>query len=227
MFAGFVLPVVEDVTMRFHRATFIFILPLLTFAVAAGQGQTDHGTPPAPWFRMFGAEGFYLGVDKEEKHQGKASAFIKAVPSKMQVPALSCGLQQMILAEKYRGKRLRMTAYAKSKDVELRAALYLDVASKDKVHITVDNMFDRPIKGTTDWKKYELVLDIPDEAYRISFGFFLNGRKGQVWADDFSFEVVGKDVKTTKQKNPEPSEHDVLKQDVPPLKEPTNLDFEK
>src|SRR3954451_13779840 len=143
------------------------------------------------------------------------------------MPSLSCGLQQSILADKYRGKRLRMTAHVKSKEVEQRAALYMQIDSKDRIYLTTDNMFDRPIKGTTDWKKYELVLDIPDEAYRIAVGFFLDGKKGQVWADNFAFEVVNNDVKTTQRKDIKPKDHDVLNNEIKPLKEPTNLDFEK
>jgi hypothetical protein len=63
--------------------------------------------------------------------------------------------------------------------------------------LAFDNMMDRKIKGTSDWKKHEIVLDVPETSATIIFGFGMNG-KGQVWADDFQFEVVGQDVPTTK-----------------------------
>ena len=57
-------------------------------------------------------------------------------------------------------------------------------------------MDDRPIEKTTDWKKYNLVIDVPSESTGIAFGMMLIG-KGQVWLDDVSIEEVGKDVPLT------------------------------
>src|SRR5262245_54877887 len=57
-------------------------------------------------------------------------------------------------------------------------------------------MENRPIKGTTDWKKYGLVLDVPEESISINFGVLLSGG-GQAWVDDLQLEVVSQDVLTT------------------------------
>jgi hypothetical protein len=65
--------------------------------------------------------------------------------------------------------------------------------------LTFDNMFSRGIKGTNDWKRYEVVLDVPDASETISIGLLLNGA-GQVWMDDLKFETVGADVATTDRK---------------------------
>ncbi len=46
-----------------------------------------------------------------------------------------------------------------------------------------DNMLNRAVTGTTDWKQFEVVLDVPTEAVNIVIGAFLSG-KGQMWADD-------------------------------------------
>ena len=49
--------------------------------------------------------------------------------------------------------------------------------------------------------------------------------KGQVWVDDFKFEAVGKDVKTTDLEIP-PYERDrELRKDI--TNKPKNLDFEQ
>ena len=71
----------------------------------------------------------------------------------------------------------------------------VDGARKDEM-LAFDNMQDRAIKGTIDWKKYEIVLDVPENSEMVAFGLLLSG-KGQVWMDDLQFEVVGKDVPTT------------------------------
>jgi hypothetical protein len=86
-------------------------------------------------------------------------------------------------------------------------------------------MGDRAIKGTTDWKQYEVVLDVPKEgAAQIYFGVLLAG-KGQVWVDDFKFEAVDNSVKTTGRARETGKAAVALAKGLP--KEPSNLDFEQ
>lgn len=79
-------------------------------------------------------------------------------------------------------------------------------------------MEDRPIKGTSDWNRYEIVLDVSTEAVHLAFGVLLAG-KGQVWIDDIQFEAVGPDVLPTGQPLPEYPLHLVNLH-------PVNLSFE-
>lgn len=62
--------------------------------------------------------------------------------------------------------------------------------------LAFDNMYKRNLKGTNDWIRYEIVLDVSDKAEWIVYGALMNGT-GQIWISDFSFEVVGNDVPTT------------------------------
>ena len=55
--------------------------------------------------------------------------------------------------------------------------------------LTLENMFDRRLRGTESWQKITVELDVPSESARIEFGVELAGR-GRVWVDDFAFEVV-------------------------------------
>ncbi len=57
-------------------------------------------------------------------------------------------------------------------------------------------MGNRPIKGTTDWKKYKVVLDVPSNSNLINIGILLSG-KGEVWVSNLKFEIVDKTVPTT------------------------------
>ena len=57
-------------------------------------------------------------------------------------------------------------------------------------------MYDRPIKGTASWQKYDVVLDVPPDENDITFGVLLSG-SGKVWMNGVEFEVVGPDVPTT------------------------------
>jgi hypothetical protein len=62
--------------------------------------------------------------------------------------------------------------------------------------LAISNMQDRPIKGTTDWTKYDVVLDIPEDGVDIAFGAWIE-ETGQISFDDFHFEVAGSDVPVT------------------------------
>jgi hypothetical protein len=98
------------------------------------------------------------------------------------------------------------------------------VDGKDKTGLAFDNMADRAIKGTADWKEFQVVLDVAADAEEIFFGFLLIG-KGQAWVDDFKVSAVGKDVETTG-KAPQPMDRAwKLSKDLP--KAPRNLGFEE
>ncbi len=76
-------------------------------------------------------------------------------------------------------------------------------------------MHDRPVKGTEDWKNYQVVLDVPNDATGIFFGVVLNG-SGNVLMSEVKVETVGLDVATTAR----PSDTA-----QPRPNTPTNLDF--
>ncbi len=155
---------------------------------------------------------YKMTVDRTVAHSGKASALLKSAVSE---PGGFGTLMQTFKADTYRGKRVRMSGYVRSEDVKNSAGLWMRVDGSRDEPLAFDNMQDRPIKGTTDWKKYEIVLDVPDSAQNIAFGLLLSGA-GRTWVDDLSFEVVGKDVPTTGPK---------MGAGVQPA--PANLDFEE
>jgi hypothetical protein len=96
------------------------------------------------------------------------------------------------------GKRVRLTARVKTEKVHW-AQIWMRVDPKDrfvnnKPALSFYNMDDRPIRGTTGWTRYEVVLDVPDGAVNVAWGFTLAGGEGTVWADGFTLEEVGRDV---------------------------------
>ena len=60
--------------------------------------------------------------------------------------------------------------------------------------VAFDNRYDRPIKGTTDWKEYSVVLDVPQNAHALAYGIFLTGT-GTAWLNDVRLLEVGSEVK--------------------------------
>jgi erythromycin esterase len=177
--------------------------------------------PPAGWFTPPISAGSYeLSLDTNEKHGGKSSARLTSIGEQ---PRAFGNLMQVFAADNFRGKRVRMSAFVRSENVEKSAGLWMRVDGQEYGTIAFDNMMTRPITGTNDWKQYDVVLDLPEESADISFGVLLSG-KGKIWIDDFKFEVVGQDVATTAveaQKQRRPGKP------APNLrKEPFNLDFE-
>ena len=71
---------------------------------------------------------------------------------------------------------------------KVRSPLWMRVAG-DRYELAFDNMKDRFVKGTTDWKMYAVVLDGAADAKTTLLGAILTG-KGHVWADDFKLEIV-------------------------------------
>jgi len=149
---------------------------------------------PTGWERSTAAsaDNYIITLDTSTKHDGNASASIK----------FGCGndeaawttLLQAVAADDYRGKRIRLTGWVRTADAT-QAALFMRV-DVDRRTVAFDNMGQRPIKGTTDWKMYSVVLDVPTAATKIVFGTILAG-KGQVWADDFKIEIVDNSIAST------------------------------
>ena len=96
----------------------------------------------------------------------------------------------------YLGKTVKMTAYVKSNNVKSWAGLWMRVDHYTPTVLAFDNMSKRPIKGTTDWAKYEIVLFVPAEATSISYGVLLD-KTGQIWFKDVILEVVNDTVPET------------------------------
>ncbi|HDR7658387.1 helix-turn-helix domain-containing protein [Bacillus wiedmannii] len=137
---------------------------------------------------------YEMGLDYEVAHQGKVSAYIKAKENVTHGGFST--LMQMFRADKYIGKRLRLTAFVKSENVRDWAGLWMRVDGKDTEPLAMDNMQNRPIKNTNNWQSYSVVLDIKEGALGIAFGVLLSG-EGCVWLDSIRFDEVDEKISST------------------------------
>jgi len=190
------------------QSAVILLMCSLVLQAAVPAGWIMAGSKPAD---------YESGVDAQAVYNNHASAYLK---SKSPVIDGFGTLMQDFSAEKYLGKRVRFSAFVKAEGVQDWAGLWMrvDKDSTDPVARTVafDNMQNRAIKGTSDWQKYEVVLDVPQNAAGIYFGILLTGT-GAVWLNGVKIEVVGPDIPTTGK--------DLAPKPLPDA--PTNLDFEK
>jgi hypothetical protein len=170
--------------------------------------QVKKNKLPSGW-RRWGNQltSYQMYLDSGMGQDGKSALCIKSIDPEVDGYGT---IMQQFLADNYQGKRIRMSAYLKTSNVNGWAGLWMRVNDEKSTHsLSFDNMQDRSVKGTTDWKKYEIVLDVPSNAYKISFGALLSGT-GQIWFENFSFAEVAKDTPVTGT-----------------LKSTPNLDFDK
>lgn len=67
-----------------------------------------------------------------------------------------------IMPDEYLGKRIRLNGYVKNEKITGWAGMWMRVDGTDKnTSLAFDNMANRAIGGTSDWTKYEIVLDVP------------------------------------------------------------------
>jgi hypothetical protein len=72
-------------------------------------------------------------------------------------------VRQSVKGAKYRGKRLRFSAYLKTESAEgLR--LQLDLWGHSDQHAEMQ------LSSTTGWRQYQLVIDVPYDCLAINFG---------------------------------------------------------
>ncbi len=169
---------------------------------------------PEHWFKA-GSEpkSYDMGIEIGSAQDGKNAATIKSNTTKIKGFGT---LMQNCSAESFLGKRVRMSGFMKSQLVDDKAGLWLrvDQANSEK-SLAFDNMLSRPVTGTSEWKKYEIVLDVPLNASNLAYGALLVGT-GQIWFDKLNFEIVDQSVATT----------GMGKADMMPVSKPMNLDFD-
>jgi hypothetical protein len=171
---------------------------------------------PKGWLKAGSAPLEYQAVlDSTFRHEGKASASLRCTGSSTKGFGT---LMQYVDAEHWRGKRLRMRGWLKTAGVTGWAGLWLRIDQSGVTNNRIlDNMGNRPVKGDTDWARYDIVLDIPADGQLAAFGVMLVGG-GQVWVDDIHFETVGMDVPVTLQPQAVPKSFSNT---------PKNLNFEQ
>lgn len=148
-------------------------------------GASQYERLPAHWFKTGSKPTDYeVGLDRAVSKDGRACVFIK---SPVNNPREFGTVMQDIDADQFRGHRVRLVGTVKTDNVKQWAGLWMRVDGAGKKQLSFDNMWQRPIKGTTEWKQYEVILPVPPESEQIAFGVLLSGA-GQAWVKDLKVE---------------------------------------
>jgi erythromycin esterase len=166
-----------------------------------GGGASQIAGFPAGWFGGTANPEYYeVGRDAAVLHGGGASAYLRSRSSGAKPANAFIALTQLLRADAYRGKRVRLSGYLRTNDAVGAepvdgGALWLR-ADAPRRTAAFDNMFGRQRTGTQDWGLAEIVLDIPNDVIGLAFGALFAG-PGIVWVDDLKLEIVSTDVPVT------------------------------
>ncbi|MGK6311777.1 glyoxalase superfamily protein [Neorhizobium sp. DT-125] len=129
-------------------------------------------------------------------------------------------MMQSIEADNYRGTTLRLTASIRAEAANV-GTIWMRIDGTAGPSLRFDNMLQREtdgaIYGTSGWIERSIVLDVPEEASSIHYGFFLKGY-GKVWARNFRLQPAVDGTAITEMRPPSP-ERKILP------RQPVNLDF--
>ena len=124
-----------------------------------------------------------------------------------------------ISADGYRASTLKLAARIQTREADL-GTIWMRIDGVSGAVLRFDNMMERPgagaITGTTGWTERSIVLEVPETAASVHYGFFLKG-SGQVRARGFRLDVVDIAMPTTEQQP--------YRRTAPLLSGPINLDF--
>jgi len=88
------------------------------------------------------------------------------------------------------GEKLELRGWLKLEDVSGQAGLW-QRQDGPSGPLEFDNMNGRPLRGTSDWTEYSVVLRLNPSARTVVFGALLIGA-GRVWVDDLKLLVDGR-----------------------------------
>ena len=127
-------------------------------------------------------------VDADVHHDGERSLRVESIG-----PEPFGSVFQVLPAAALRGKTLRLSAWLRTRDVVGSgtgggAVLTLQ-AMQGGATVAHNHMKDAAVKGTTDWRRYEITLAIPAAATQVEIGAMLHG-PGTMWLDDVELTVT-------------------------------------
>ncbi len=144
---------------------------------------------PENWSVYHQQTNYSIHLDSVNVKTGKYAASIEFTGDTIGFQVL-----QSRLPHNYNGRKITLSGYIKTENViDGFAGLWLMIDPDS----TYDNIEICGVKvaGSTDWKRYEIMLDMdPSNTKEIVIGGLLTG-KGKMWFDDLKVTIDGKDIK--------------------------------
>ncbi|WP_080903066.1 S41 family peptidase [Parabacteroides sp. Marseille-P3160] len=185
-----------------------FLLPILFAFYLIGCRQKDHDYSnfnlsfekiqngmPQNWEVYPSQQNYSIYLDSIIVKSGKYAIAIESTGDSITDHAITFNFPN-----KYEGKKITLSGYIKSENVDGYAGLLMAVGADKEIHIPNKN----GVVGTTDWNKYELTLDLVHPLIQnIIIGGFLEG-KGKIWLDDLKVTIDGQNIEKIQSYKPKP-----------------------
>ena len=154
---------------------------------------------PEGWYNSGSKPANYkMSVDNNGGQDNETVFSIKSMEKDMES---SGTLVQKLLPNKYWEKRIKVTGYIKTNDVLDHADISLHVFNfKPTTPVIKINFDTREIKETKDWKRFEIILEVPKTINRIEFDVSLIGT-GQIWFKKINNEVLESNLPSSDKRN--------------------------
>jgi hypothetical protein len=148
--------------------------------------RPGHRGDPEGWFSFqhAGPLSYKYTVDATERRSGERSLRIDNTG-----PEIYGAIAQGVDARPWKGKDARLTAWVKTRGADDNGVVLTLLALQSGATVAQNFMPDAPIKGTTDWKRYTIMLPLPSSTDKLEVGMMLRGR-GSAWLDDVELEIL-------------------------------------
>lgn len=202
--------------------TYKVVICAVGFSLLLAVSSAVQTSVPGWFIAGSNATAYSTGTSTESGQDGRSAAFLRGNVTTNDTSTNDFGtLMQMFSATKYEGQRVRFSASIRTENLKQSAGLWMRMDGVNGKTLRFDNMMDRPIKGTTDWKRYEVVLDAPAGTRNIAIGVLMID-SGLLWMDNVKVETVPNSVPVTGL-----NQSDLNAINTRDNLEPKNLDFNK
>ena len=183
---------IETISIIMTRPLLFFLLLFTTISLNAQNLDFEivENEKAKNWKEM-GQGQYKVHFDQNIKQHGETSASIESIGETVNFKALGYKIPA-----NFGGKKIKLTGYIKTENVTSGwAGLWMRIDP----NVAFDNMRSRGITGTTDWKKYEVELNLSNQAETIVIGGILAG-SGKMWVDNLEVTIDGKPLDKAPQK---------------------------
>jgi C-terminal processing protease CtpA/Prc len=175
-----------------HRVCLSLLLAGAAFAqtklVNPGFEEGELGSVPAGWFLPpdVASAGFTAKAVDQTCRAGARCAMLTGVANPPE--NMFGNLMQSLPATGYNLRRIRLRAAIRVEGPNTRAQLWLRLDRTDNSMAFLENMSGRPVTSP-EWKPYDIVATVPEDASRIILGVMLFG-PGNAWVDDVTLDIL-------------------------------------
>jgi C-terminal processing protease CtpA/Prc len=96
----------------------------------------------------------------------------------------------LVIPRTFAGEVVQLRGWLRLEDVDGTAGLWLRQDGRSGV-VSLNNMSERNLSGTSDWAEYTIALPLDDRTRSVAFGALLSGA-GTLWVDDLELLVDGR-----------------------------------